>query len=382
MRLRHLLQGPPLLSNPAGNLGDASARLAEFTARRRLTFYPKTDLPVEDAVLQNLRHLSATALGLTEPVVRAALDAAFPGAHPTFSLFPEQGTFHRLFLAELADGGRFILRFNVTGDFWGGLTLPLEQWAANTARRAGVPTPEIVLTDTTRRVCPFDFQIAAFSPNQSLRDFDDDEPAIRRLLPRVGATLAQLHSVAVGGFGWFDVRPLPADPSGLFPTWADYLLLRLDDHLELCRRIGTATPGTTARIRKHFAEITPGLSHFQPVLLHGDPGNHNLLTDGHEITALLDWEDCLAGDPIYEIAFWATFHPERRHGDFIAGYRAQRPLPSDFDARFWLYFLRVALAKTAHRHRFGYTDRPGRAPAAGRIALALERLEAALAGRP
>jgi len=117
-----------------------------------------------------------------------------------------------------------------------------------------------------------------------------------------------------------------------------------------------------------------------PVLLHGDLGSHNVFTDGRDVTAVIDWEDALSGDPVFDIAFWATFHPDRRHAAFLDGYRAVRALPADFEWRFWLYYLRVALAKTVLRHRLGITDRPGRLPASRRIQKGLERVEALQGG--
>jgi|GEM_PF-798249 len=356
-------------------------RLAEFTACRRRVFYPKTDLPVDDARLRALRQQTDEQLGLTDDAVRAAFAAVISSGSFRVCRFPEQGTFHRLFLAELDDGRRWLGRFNVTGEFWGGFTLHAEQWAATAARQVGVPAAEVLLTDTTRRRCPFDFQITACLPGQNLGEFDGDEPTMRRLLRELGATLARLHGRTVRGFGWPDVRPLAdavaagGEPSGLFAAWPEYLLLQLDRHIEICQQIGAMTTTMAARARNWFDAMAPRRTGFQPVLLHGDPGSHNARTDGRAITALLDWEDCLFGDPVYEIAFWATFHPERRHDAFLDGYRAIRELPADFGAWFWLYFLRVALAKTVHRHRFGYADAPGRPPAAGRIALALQRLE-------
>ena len=110
------------------------------------------------------------------------------------------------------------------------------------------------------------------------------------------------------------------------------------------------------------------------VLLHGDLGSHNVLTDGDRLLGLIDWEDAVAGDPVYDIAFWATFHPAARRTIFLTGYRDVRALPDDFPLRFWLYFVRIALAKAVHRRRFGYPDRPDRPTAAQRIRSALDEL--------
>jgi fructosamine-3-kinase len=362
--------------------GQVSKRLADFTARQRQTFYPKTDLPVPDAILQKLRNLSDAELGLTAEALHQVATAAFRPGTPPLSRLPRQGTFHRLYLAELAGGARRVVRFDVTGDYWSGHTLHLEKWAVSKARAAGVPAPAVLLTDTSRRICPLDFQIMEWVPDRSLQEFDDDEPEMQRLLAKLGTQFARLHGVKVERWGWFDISPLLAvnsrGTSGLFEKWKDYVTLRLEDHVEACSRMDAIGNETGRRILDLFTALKSHLTGFEPALLHGDPGSHNAMTDGREITALLDWEDCLAGDPVYELAFWATFHPERRHAVFLQAYRTIRPLPDDFEVRFWLYFLRIALAKTVHRHRFGYVDRPGRPPAAQRIQTSLERLEAAL----
>src|SRR5262249_47268553 len=150
---------------------------------------------------------------------------------------------------------------------------------------------------------------------------------------------------------------------GMFDSWRDYVLLNLDQHLQACENIAAIRPSERRRIQSAFAALDPLFSSVLPALLHGDLGNHNVFAQGGAITALLDWEDCLSGDPLFDIAFWATFHPDARHESFFEGYRSERSLPADFELRFWLYYLRVALSKTVHRHRFGYADQPGRPPA-------------------
>ena len=78
------------------------------------------------------------------------------------------------------------------------------------------------------------------------------------------------------------------------------------------------------------------------------------------MTCLIDWEDCLAGDPAFDVASWGTFvgNHERRAA-FLKGYAPDGGPGADFELRYWLYSLRILLAKTVHRQRFGYarTDR-------------------------
>jgi aminoglycoside phosphotransferase (APT) family kinase protein len=40
-----------------------------------------------------------------------------------------------------------------------------------------------------------------------------------------------------------------------------------------------------------------------PVVVHGDLGFHNLLVDGHHVTAVLDWERAHVGDPMEDLTY-------------------------------------------------------------------------------
>ena len=108
-------------------------------------------------------------------------------------------------------------------------------------------------------------------------------------------------------------------------------------------------------------------------LLHGDLNSRNLFVDHTGfITHLIDWEDALGGDPIFDLAFWATFHPELDHKHLIQAYYHQVVKPADFDYRFWVYYLRIAVSKAVLLHKEGHKDLTR---AKGRIETALERLK-------
>jgi hygromycin-B 4-O-kinase len=45
-------------------------------------------------------------------------------------------------------------------------------------------------------------------------------------------------------------------------------------------------------------------------LVHGDFGSNNVLVDGTAVTAVIDWDNAMYGDPLYDIAtthFWAPW---------------------------------------------------------------------------
>jgi aminoglycoside phosphotransferase (APT) family kinase protein len=162
--------------------------------------------------------------------------------------------------------------------------------------------------------------------------------------------------------------------AGVHARWDDYVLLRLPEHIASCVSQGAVTPGEAVEVARRFEECRMAFREQPASLLHGDPGSHNFMVDESGIRAVIDWEDALLGDPLFDLASLCTFHPERRHAAILAAYGANVLPGSVAWTRFWLYFLRMALAKTVHRHRFGYVDRPDRPPASRRIQFALAKL--------
>jgi len=355
------------------------AHIAEdwFRQRRRI-FYPKTDMPVPDEVLRGMRARTFAELHMTPERVAAAAEHALgvspTGVHP----LEVQGTFHRVFrLTGLGRTGRLILRANAANDFLREFTFYLDAWAGEASSKVGLPSVAVRHVDLSRTIVPFDFQIIEECPGRPLERFNDDEPRMWRLLRKLGRFVAKVHSISMSGYGLLDARPLASGtgpPRGMRETWAEYVLLNLAGHVEDCARAADLTAAAADTIFATFQRHAKCLNLSGAVLLHGDLGSHNVLTDGDRLLGLIDWEDSVAGDPVYDIAFWATFHPPARHDAFLAGYREVRPLPDDFPIRFWLYFVRIAVAKAVHRRRFGYADRPGRPTAAHRIFYALDEL--------
>jgi hypothetical protein len=192
--------------------------------------------------------------------------------------------------------------------------------------------------------------------------------------------MARVHGIETDGFGLLDVRSVVMHPGtpgkGLQRNWQEYIMLNLEDHLRICCGIGVIDAEESLKISKCFDSGAPLIKNVSSSLLHGDLGHHNVFSDGTRITAIIDWEDCLCGDPAFDIAYWGTFHQDELLIPFLHGYRKARIVPDDFEERYWLYYLRIALAKTVHRYRFQYQDVPGRPPASLRIQKALNRVRA------
>lgn len=356
----------------------ARGALAEFCRRRRETFYPKTDLGAEDD-LELLRRRRAEAAARTQAVADVCSDLIGADCE-SVKLLEGAGTFNALYRVE-AGGGAYVCRTSLRAA--PAFEFLIDGWACEVLRRSGVPHARVLLVDLSRKSCPFDYELSAEAAGHTLKSFEDEETqdTPTHLLEGLGRAAAAVHEIETEGFGLLDVRPIVSGEArgrGLLKTWGEYVLLKLEEHVEGCLRIGAVERGEAERIRRAFEGAAELLGDAPSRLLHGDLGAHNVLADGREVTALIDWEDALAGDPVFDIAYWGTFVRDPMREPFLAGYRSVRQLPADFERRYWLYYLRVALSKTVHRHLFGYADRPARPPASRRIQKGLERFEAAV----
>lgn len=257
----------------------------------------------------------------------------------------------------------------------------LEEWAASAAQEGLFPSVLPFVTDTSRYLAPFDYQILPYLGPRTARNLDPLD--LKETLAQVAMLLPRVHAVMLKGYGPLDPRPLfncaPLAPRGLFDTWEDYLRVGLDDHLDTCVSIGAITPAERASIVRIFSEY-PETFAFQPGLVHGDLSSGNILVD--QGLRVIDWENAIAGDPVFDLAAWSASHmpvkPARpgasRFPGIVDPYYEAESKPYDFDLRFWIYYLRIVLARTVHRHRFGVADDPVFPPPARRIQVALEEL--------
>ena len=280
-----------------------------------------------------------------------------------------QGTFHRLF--ELAPPGRgaSFLRVAALAGAGTARLMAMECRLMEALRAEGLPIPACEHRDVAH---DRGVHLVERGQGTSVSELEGDEPRMLQALEWVGQFLRQLHRLRGNGFGPLSAGAMEQGRfEGVHERWEDYVRLRLADHVRACRESEAVTSGEATEIETRFDGLSGVTS---PVLLHGDPGSHNFLVDASGLRAVIDWEDALLGDPLFDLASLCTFHPERRHPAIWAGYGTQPRAGSGEWTRFWVYFLRISLAKTVHRHRFAYIDRPDRPSASRRIQLALARL--------
>jgi aminoglycoside phosphotransferase (APT) family kinase protein len=360
----------------AVNYHRTEARLAYDSDARRSMFSAKTDPPLADSDLRELRdRTQQVALTRTPQIAQLAAEAGYGGRAAVHAV----GTYHVVHRIDSLDAPSIVVRSTIPDLTQQDRGLLLDRWAAHWLGGADSQlVPATLTVRFTTEGAPFDFALLAFAEGRALRDLGDaildEKPA---LAGAIGRALRCVHGVEATGAGLIDLSdPMCAHPSGVHARWSGYITLRLDQHVSACVTAGAIDRPLARKIDRHFCALLADLDARPIRLLHGDPGNHNICLDTatERVTSLLDWEDAIAGDPLFELAMWSTFHPPHRLPTFLTGYGL--PSPSLMERRLMaLYFLRIALSKTVHRQRFGIVDLPGREPGHLRIHRAVVELD-------
>jgi hypothetical protein len=361
---------------------------AAFDAERGGIFLEKADVPLPDRQLSALRTLTAEQLGIDEGFLRQVAAAFGLDTPAVIAPAVAQGTFHRLFVVNQPGAAARLLRISaLAGSRWVGL-MRLENSLAAILRARGLPVPNGEFADLVSPGGPRGVQLVDDGGGASAGALDRDEARMQVALGWIASFLARLHGIRGTGFGPLSLASTELAGAtdaggcvGVHRRWDSYMLLRLGEHLHACERSGAISAEEAADIATRFERCREQLQLQVSALLHGDPGSHNFLVDASGLCAVIDWEDALLGDPWFDVAALCTFHPERRHAAVFTGYGAMPTPGSDVWTRFWLYFLRIAIAKTVHRSRFAYADLPGREPASRRIQLAMAKLDQAALAR-
>jgi fructosamine-3-kinase len=95
-------------------------------------------------------------------------------------------------------------------------------------------------------------------------------------------------------------------------------------------------------------------------LVHKDTALWNLLGTEWEVKAVIDWDDCIAGDPMDDLALLGCFHDGAFLRAAFSGYASVRSLPEESGRRFWLHVLRNMIFKAVIRVGAGYFDHDSR----------------------
>lgn len=164
-----------------------------------------------------------------------------------------------------------------------------------------LPIPQIL--DIGRLDEDHAFCISLRARGVGVHDLDAAD-LLRIVAPTADVMVAISGSDLAGttGFGPFD-----STGTGSSASWKAFLTSIADP-----QRYDWAAASRSADMKmvEQACRVIEGLAEHCPerrCLIHGDFGSYNLLTDGRNITAVIDWDRALFGDPLYEVAnliFW------------------------------------------------------------------------------
>lgn len=234
--------------------------------------------------------------------------------------------------------------------------LAVESRIQETVRALGIATPRVHAVDATRRRVDFAWQILERiglpDLNQHYKKHVLDLTAISRA---IGSAIAHWQSFQPKGFGPF--QPSGDDLRGIHARYSDYFFQNFERHLAYLTQHDFLTPSEATDIQHEVLAHQSLLQLKQGCLVHKDLAFWNILGTPDEVAAFIDWDDAISGDPMDDFSLLACFHDSRVLQPAVAAYQTHRPLPSDYQRRFWLHLLRNMLVKAVIRVGAGYFNR-------------------------
>lgn len=267
-------------------------------------------------------------------MVRAFLEQRFDTAT---GVVPLQGGEWSQAFAFHADGRDLVIRF---GQFIGDYE---KDRVAGSWRQSLLPVPEVLdLGEAFDGV----YAVSECVAGSPLEDLDTD--GWLHVLPSLLEVLDAMRGVELPGMGFGRWQ---ADGTAPYSSWRDWLCAiavgPADSRIHGWRERMVTIPGAEARFDAGYEKLTelvgacPEVRH----VIHGDLTAANVLVESGEITAVLDWGNSIAGDPLYDLAwltFWAPWHPGLSSLDLRSLLR-ERFDDEGFDDRLRCYELHIGL---------------------------------------
>lgn len=310
-------------------------------------YYWKCDCPRPDAERTTGYTAAKYADGGIEAEVRAACRQVLGHGPDAIRALACAGD-HYAYRVE--SGGRTLL-FRAAADMTGDDYMLAEEAVMALATAHGVPVPRILHTEAAAG-SPLRWQFMEFVDGAPLHEVDLGES----LASDLGRLLRRLHAVPIDGFGFVDTAHLRTTGRvrGLHQRYVDYVTCRLEDHLGYVATHGLLGSTEAARAAALFTSHAAHFDLSSAVLVHRDPAPWNLIGSADGISALIDWDDAVGGDPADDLSILRCIHPRSFTDAVERAYRDGAQPPEGFEARIRLHTLRNMLWKAQLRHQLGY----------------------------
>ncbi len=169
-------------------------------------------------------------------------------------------------------------------------------------RDTGMPVPEVICYDRSRRVIPQEWFLTPYLPGAPLHRVRDQlAPETAHAIDvESGRLLREVNAIPGPAFGYL-AQPAPPGQS-----WRTAFLAMIDGVLADGADIGVSLPEPYEVIRERVAAAAPALDEIiVPRLVHWDLWDGNMFVDPAtgKITGVIDFERALWGDPLLEVNF-------------------------------------------------------------------------------
>ncbi len=235
-----------------------------------------------------------------------------------------------------------------------------ESLASQIALENELPAYKTYLIHELENESDISYQIIEKLNGNTVQFYLKEHPEMEeQLVIEIGKTMAKLHKIKTNGFGPFDNEQAKnGNLKGKHQSLKDSINAGLEENLERLVTYNILTKEIADKMKTLFDD-NELLNSDISVLIHNDFADWNLLTDGSTISGIIDWDECVAGHPIQEIACWSTFFDPERIKPFLKGYFSETPVYDNFDETFQLMRLRYTISKMALRiTRYTYLQTP------------------------
>ena len=340
------------------NLEDINQRICD----RSDCFYWQTDRKIsveEAAFIWKDRHSAITNEELFTKINSELIEDKLNYIEPfDINAQTSVGNVNSIRIGVLESGKKVIIRCHPKGVKNG--YFYSESLASKIALDNGIPAYKTYLIHDLNNKDDISYQVIEKLEGSTIEFYLEKHPEKEEeLVYEMGKTMARLHRIKVNGFGPFDTEEAKkGNLVGRFNSLNDSMNAGLEENLNRLVQYEILTKEVADKMKTLF-ENNPLLDSCEPVLVHNDFADWNLLTDGKTVTGVIDWDECVGGHPIQEIACWSTFFDPKRIEPFLKGYYSETKKPDNFDELFQLFRLRYTISKMALRiKRYIYEKTP------------------------
>jgi len=231
--------------------------------------------------------------------------------------------------------------------------LRVESAILDRVRDIGVRTPLVHGCDASREKVPFAWQALELIAEPDLNHWQKKNClSVDEIAFGIGEAVGKWQSVKIPEYGVPDHHL-----HGCHSTYADYFHLNLERHLAFLVERQFLSPVEKQEILDVITEHSALLDLEQGCLVHKDLALWNVLGTADQITAFIDFDDAISGDPMDDLSLLACFHDSEFLVRAIAGYQTVCALPEEHRRRFWMHLLRNMIVKAVIRVGAGYFER-------------------------